>query len=757
MLTVHLLRRDRRRIVVFAAVLWAFVLSPTSMLQGEEAELNPTLDELESRLAGSNPEAGWNQLLKTETLHEQLAAAANWLVMLSLPAADELSAAVEAAKNKFAASSKKDVAQSQRKAIAALAELERFLNRHRKRAEGWKAYLKWAELTRELDGEKPNLDTLKFVVDQLSIDHDGLEKQQFLAARRAIRRLIDQSLVLLNADGARKTYEKYVVDIAELLKSYGPESSHYDAIEIGRRLGFMQRLGQADQLIAAVRSHYAHPNLIAHINSDVATAGMKNEIDEPTTHRGTILGTYIVAKGHTTGSVQATLVPDPQRAVFELTMNGETKAKSVGYARSVQVFSDSTTQLNATKRIYFTRDGLSSDPADASAQSSSKFTGVSAQRQFVERLAWKQAKKKKGSAEAEASHKASKKLQVRVDEQAAKQLSEANDNYLAKFRHPLLRLEAFPELFDVHTDGDAVRIKMLQATAEQLASPMPPEAPVEDADMAVRLHESVVNNFAAVMLGGVTMVSEGAPEEVIAALKRRGDKVKIAKKGAGIEQFQLDRLEKVKQRRKAEGKPAPKARPDDDDWFAITFAQRDPLSVEFRDGKVKFTIRGSRFLGPQQSDAKVTSRQSIFVEYSIKKDQYGGLRLVLEDAEKDWGVIQTGVERGGRLRPGDQGVTSKLRARFRTLFVGEENENTIVEIFPFKLPGNWSKLGEFKYSVAESKGGWLSIAMDRKSKEKQAAKPTRPVAAIQQLEQAVPEFIRPKEVDAGTPVARAGE
>ncbi|MFP6692657.1 MAG: hypothetical protein VB875_06555 [Pirellulales bacterium] len=757
MLTVHLLRRDRRRIVVFAAVLWAFVLSPISMLQGEEAELNPTLDELESRLAGSNPEAGWNQLLKTETLHEQLAAAADWLVMLSLPAADELSAAVEAAKNKFAASSKKDVAQSQRKAIAALAELERFLNRHRKRAEGWKAYLKWAELTRELDGEKPNLDTLKFVVDQLSIDHDGLEKQQFLAVRRAIRRLIDQSLVLLNTDGARKTYEKYVADIAELLKSYGPESSHYDAIEIGRRLGFMQRLGQADQLIAAVRSRYAHPNLIAHINSDVATAGMKNEIDEPTTHRGTILGTYIVAKGHTTGSVQATLVPDPQRAVFELTMNGETKAKSVGYARSVRVFSDSTTQLNATKRIYFTRDGLSSDPADASAQSSSKFTGVSAQRQFVERLAWKQAKKKKGSAEAEASHKASKKLQVRVDEQAAKQLSEANDNYLAKFRHPLQRLEAFPELFDVHTDGDAVRIKMLQATAEQLASPTPPEAPVEDTDMAVRLHESVVNNFAAVMLGGVTMVSEGAPEEVIAALKRRGDKVKIAKKGAGIEQFQLDRLEKVKQRRKAEGKSAPKARPDDDDWFAITFAQRDPLSVEFRDGKVKFTIRGIRFLGPQQSDAKVTSRQSIFAEYSIKKDQYGGLRLVLEDAEKDWGVIQTGVERGGRLRPGDQGVTSKLRARFRTLFVGEENENTIVEIFPFKLPGNWAKLGEFKYSVAESKGGWLSIAMDRKSKEKQAAKPTRPVAAIQRLEQAVPEFIRPKEVDAGTPVARAGE
>ncbi|MEE3220242.1 MAG: hypothetical protein VX257_08260, partial [Planctomycetota bacterium] len=90
-------------------------------------------------------------------------------------------------------------------------------------------------------------------------------------------------------------------------------------------------------------------------------------------------------------------------------------------------------------------------------------------------------------------------------------------------------------------------------------------------------------------------------------------------------------------------------------------------------------------------------------------------------------------------------------------FVGEENENTIVEIFPFKLPGNWAKLGEFKYSVAESKDGWLSIAMDRKSKEKQAAKPIRPVAAIQQLEQTVPEFIRPTEVDAGTPVARAGE
>jgi hypothetical protein len=793
MLTLHFWRWDGQR-TVLAALLLAIGIFPVSVAHAGEAEVSASLNELETWLATSDHGPAWNQYLQTETLRAQLAATdgadadkvrtilaryksdvagldrrrfvavraamADWLVQLSLPSADDLSAAAVAAKGQFVAPSDDDIAQSHQQAVRALGELERFLNRNRARAAGWKTYLKWDDVTGALASDKPDLDALKFAADQLANDHAGLEKQRFLAARRALRQVVDRRRVLLNTAGARKTYEKYATDVAAMLKEYDSQASHYESVEIARRLGFMQRLGQGDQLIAAVRHHYAHPNLVAYINSDIATAGMETEIDEPTEVRDTIQGAYVVANGHTTGAVRATLVPDPARAVFELAMTGVTEAKAVAHARSVRVFSTSTTQLNATKRVYFSPDGLTSDPADASASSSNRFTGVSAPRQFVEKLAWKQAHKKKSSAEAEASRKAARKLRGRVDEQAAEQLSDANESYLTQFRNPLLRREAFPERFDVYTDGDAVRIKMLQATAEQLAAPSPPAAPVPDADMAVRLHESVINNFAAAFLGGVTMVSEGAPEEVVAALKRRAADVQIAKQGEGLGQFQQKRLDKVNQRRKAEGKPPLKEQTvDDDDWFAITFAQRDPVSVEFRNGTVKFTIRGVRFLGPQQvepTSAKDTSDDfSISAAYTIAKDQYGGLTLTMADPKKDLNVIWSPVERGVKnVGLGNVGVKAKLQKRFGKLLLGENNENAVIEIFPLELPGNWAKLGELKYTVAESKGGWMSIALDRKSKEKQAAKPARPVAVIESIDDTVPKFVPPVAIESSTPVAR---
>ena len=80
--------------------------------------------------------------------------------------------------------------------------------------------------------------------------------------------------------------------------------------------------------------------------------------------------------------------------------------------------------------------------------------------------------------------------------------------------------------------------------------------------MIVRIHESMINNFALDALGGMTVHEEKLQEAVIDMLGRLPEKLK------GDE--------------------------DQEPW-AITFARRQPISVTFADDGFKITIRGSEY------------------------------------------------------------------------------------------------------------------------------------------------------------------
>ncbi len=758
-------RRDGGRLL-FLALLTLVSIVPAAQAAAGQTDVAAALDSLDAWLAGSSFGPGWHKYLHTDSLRNELAEGSDadpralmvvlswfksdvpglerprfvavrtaleaWLADLEMPTVDELPEIALEAKDQFREISADDVAAAKQSAIDALDDLNNYLARNPRYARGWKKFLNWDELQTELAKDDPDLTTLNAVVEKLSSDNTGLEKRRFLLARRLLNLFVNRQRVHLNTEAARQAHEKVATELAEQLKNYSAASSHFESLQIAQRLAFLERYGQDTGLVRAVRHYYAYPNLVAYIHGDVATAGMDNEIDEPSVIRDSIQGAYVVSRGRTTGAVIAELIPDEARAVFELQMTGVNKSRSTASSRRVQVYSNATTQLNASKRLYFDEEGLTSDPASGRASTSSHFTGVSAPRAFVERIAWKKAYQKKGAAEAEAARKAARRLRNRVDEQAAEQLADPNEKYLTKFRNPLLRREAFPELFDIHTDADFVSVKLLQAAEDQLAAPVPPGPPPADADMAVRLHESVINNFAAAFLGGKTLVSENTPPDIIEKLKEMGEDVQIVKK----DNEQLDKLSSRREERLAEfckayGDPVPpkvEKQQDEDKWFGITLARSDPFSVEFRDGKIKFVLRGTRFLGPQidsPKDAPANQKMSIWAIYNVEHHKYGGLQLTLQE----WDVDPTSKERGGKTGLGGAATRAKLRARFaEQFFEGKDGELKTRLVLPLELPGKWQKVGDLAYTVFDSKEGWLSVAWNRQPKEKQAAKPTTPVA-----------------------------
>jgi len=294
-----------------------------------------------------------------------------------------------------------------------------------------------------------------------------------------------------------------------------------------------------------------------------------------------------------------------------------------------------------------------------------------------------------------------------MDEEGDKLLVNANEKYGEKFRSPLLRKDAFPQVFDVQSDASQIQLLMHEASADQLAAPVPATVPPAGSDLAVRLHESFVNNMAAHLLGGKKVSSDDGE-------KQEGDSPNF------LEQFKEQRQKKLAAQRKSEGKPPlPASEPAEEQApWQMRFARRNPLSVEFREGTVRFVVRGSEFSG---LDDQVYERpMSMWAKYKVEQNANGGLRLTLLDQ----GVDPTSVEKGQRFVAADAPLRSKLRVRWKETLEGVDGENKVIEVFPFELPvPKFKQVGPLAYERLDLKEGWLTLGMRRTAGqvERQAA------------------------------------
>ena len=250
--------------------------------------------------------------------------------------------------------------------------------------------------------------------------------------------------------------------------------------------------------------------------------------------------------------------------MIDTIFSGTTTSDNVGHNGPVTIFSSSTTRLSAHKRMWITEAGLFSDPAASNAETSVDIQDIQSNkgRQFIERFAWRRAGKQQSKAECVASQHAEERLNERIDNQATGSLEEANKRYVEKYQRPFTERKLFPELLRFSTTERMLSLFGLQAGRGSLAAPGLPPPVVEGADMTLRLHESAVNNLAFDALAGRTIYEEKVQTAVTDALGHLPEKMK------GDE----------------DGKP-----------WAITFANRQPLSVSFADDGFKITIRGVKY------------------------------------------------------------------------------------------------------------------------------------------------------------------
>jgi hypothetical protein len=576
---------------------------------------------------------------------------------------EDIVAACQKAKTQFRPLTAEDLKSVKTELVEALARLDARLKSDRSSGEDWRKFLLWDTLQEELRQEGiPNWKRLyKEVYPRYVSGNEGLGLVWFVEVRSDLWSFMKVAEAIDNPQ-AKTEYDQKLDKLAAQLQAYLSKPTTENALDISESIRWLTTARQAPELVRAVERRFNQPNLHAEVSAEFIAAGLGEKVDDTSAICDDILGTDISGTGHTIGQTTAELAPDANQGVIDTLLFATTYSTTVGSHGPVCIYSSGTTHIGACKRLWVNEYGFFSYPATSNAVTQTCINDIQARRQIIERVAWKKAGQQKSAAECEASRHAEQRVNERVDSQAAKTLDKAQQDFTNKFRRPLCDHNLFPEQLQFSTDKQALQVVSMQIGNSRLAAPSPPPVAAK-ADMVLRIHESMINNFSLDALGGMTVHEEKLQAAVIDMIGHLPDKLK------GDE--------------------------DQEPW-AITFAPRQPISVTFADDGFKITIRGSEYF---KGDAAYPA-MDVTAVYKIEKTA-NGFKAVRQ------GEIQI-------LPPGRQQVGGKeqiirrlLTKRFSKVFEPEILGEGFV--FSDKL----EKVGKMQPVEVQSHDGWLTIAWKR--------------------------------------------
>lgn len=594
-----------------------------------------------------------------------------WWAELNSPEEQELAEWVRQSKGLFRPVPAEQASSLKVRLLASMRQFEKFLLLSgQANAEAWQAYLNWGDLRTELDKETPDVRVLSQVMGNFYRNEAGLEMAPFDRVRTQLQRYINilRAQQTSNLDALYgRAIDQLATNIEKLRALPHDPGAQQGVVQV---LSFLDRAQQAPEVIQAVHTHLARPNLYARVSERLVEQAVAQDVEEESDVRENILGTSVVGRALMRGQLSAEFVEHANSARIDVMLRGKAHSKNVGTNRGVRIRSNGVTSITARKPMYFSADGIADQPTQADCETKTQISSIYHRIKLVEKMAWKQAGKTKHQAEQVASRRAEVRVAEQMDKQADELLAEARTNYAEKFRLPLLRRGEFPERMAVRTTDASLHLELLQANLTQLAANTNP--PEEDAasDVSVRLHESLVANLSRAFIGGVTLTDERLEELVEEATGEVPEELRVTQ--------------------------------DKDPW-SITFSSTAPLQAEFRGQTVKITISGRRFT---QGERVIDSPVEISATYQLEKTD-GGARL------KRQGEVEVEFVRGASGAQ-DIALRTLLRKKFAALF-SEEKETTGIP-----LQGRLGDQGQLKLSVMAAENAWLALGWNHEPQPKVA-------------------------------------
>ena len=597
-----------------------------------------------------------------------------WIRQLEVPSTAELPALAREHRDRFEPTTDLTVLAEQRRLHEALERLDDHLSRRLLNGDAWKRYIHWTTLRQQAAADAPDLAELSEIYRRMASGHRGLHRPAFNQARRALRSYL-LAVDRLRASGLDAEYTRVIDDLTARLEQYQIEPSTELREDIALLVGWLESRNQAAPLIRAVRGNFAQPNLLVSASAGLVAYGFNEPVNDVEPVRDVILGTRISGTGHTTGRVSVRLLPSNEGAVLETIFTGVNRSRTLGVNGPARISSAGTTQLYGRKRLVLTAEGVEALPTVASADTRTRTLGVSNTfgcllNRLVNRIATKRVAESKRQGELIGSRHAEERLANRIDQRAAGTLVQVNDAFWGRFRQPLVAREQFPPLLHFRTNERRLYVTGVQANSFQLASPTPPPTLLGVSDLAIRVHESMLNNLVEGLLAGQTIREEDVQTQMIEL------------RGELPERFKSE-----------EGK---------EPW-SITFPPRRPITFKFDDDLMSVTIRGQSFT---TGDRPLRS-MNISATYRLERISRG-LRAVRQG---DLTIVPPPHIWDGKRRfsAQEQSLRNLLERRMSKLL----SEEFLIE--DLILPGRWEAAGTLLPVQLAVDDGWLLLSVQRES------------------------------------------
>jgi len=607
-------------------------------------------------------------------------------------AEDDHSRLIEDARRDFEPVSERELDDARSEVRKRMKDVEKYVKPSSKNGRAWLHYLRWDQLDEETQADRPeSLEAFDESLRQLTRNEEGLEKPRFRRLARALRRFRDLAAVSMWENPA-DIYNKQLEALQRDLEAFRKERSPRTEAALSERLRIIDSIGQAPDLVDALREDLAWPNAFIDIQTSLiaASAGDINRREHITDW---ILGANVHSNTRSKGTVDVVSIPSDNKSILEFRSKGHTFSQNTGYKGPAVIHSCSDTDFTARKRVeldddaFITKNAKAKATTDIHLQSVGKAGGGLGSR-LVSRMGWRRAQGSQPQAERISADHAETRIECHFNDELNDEVRKARKRYEEEYRQPLERRDAVPDYIRFKSDRDSIGYEVTQASRSQLGATGKPPAASETHDVTMRLHESAVDNYSASILGGATARQTSPDEDV------KFD-VKLPKW-----------MKKLWENRKTEATDQ-SAKEEPFKEYALTLREGRPISVNFGTDKVKLTVHIARL----QSGDKSFENWDVTGNYTPKLSD-GRVELT-----RDGDLVMFPADFRGQLTGQQVAERRNLEEELNKRSAQGRGFPKTIAFDPVEPEGKLADAGPLEYNQFAAGDGWLTIGLDRQSKQ----------------------------------------
>ena len=373
----------------------------------------------------------------------------------------------------------------------------------------------------------------------------------------------------------------------DLMEINDPEEARTASGRLGDSLRWLDEAGQAPALVTAIRTRYSNPNAYLSIKGSLLNELASQTVSDRSPVRQNTFGRLVRGCAETNGRVTVQLIDDPNQVQARIRLDATVASGVYIQQGKVQVFTNAYGTLAADREVYFALGGVNWSDVDVSANFQTLFAGTNSKFNLVNRIAENAFDKSQARANEKTRQQAEEKGLEEFNEQTIKPLVEANQQLL-KFQKKALQNSSKLPSISLNSTSEQVNVVVKQDSSATLAAPNYPSNFGVNAQVQVRLNDTLASNYLAPMFSNKTFTNEELAEQI-------ADITGEAPPGLTGEN--------------EDGEPA--------EEFSISFTRVRPIQVEFEGQKIRLVVSGRKF---SQGGQEINAGMKIIITFKVQDD-----------------------------------------------------------------------------------------------------------------------------------------